>query len=371
MSTTTSKLEADARAAIIDSILSQLHEHYVFPEVAAEIETALRARLDNHEYHGMEALDDLCVKLTEDLQAISRDKHLRVFYRAEPIALTPEPTPWSEEFIQTISLNNFGFHKIERLPGNVGYLDLRFFYPPTLAGDTAVAAMNFLAHTSALIVDLRQNGGGDPWLVALLTSYLFDFRPVHLNNLYWRRDGTTQQFWTLPYVPGRRYGDKPVYVLTSSHTFSGGEEFVYNLKHLKRATIIGEVTRGGAHPGRVLPIHEHVDIFIPSGRAINPISGTNWEGSGVMPDIELPQEQALQKAYELALQAVFEYIGEQPSGAHKALLTEVRRVLDEMETARRALAEIEAAQQAMDGMEAPPPVEDIAQTASGDARANE
>lgn len=142
----------------------------------------------------------------------------------------------------------------------------------------------------------RDNGGGSPGMVAFVSSYLFDKR-THLNDLWTRRTKETKQFWTRDTVPGRRFGGtKPVYVLTSAHTFSGAEEFTYNLKNLKRATIIGEVTGGGAHPVAGHRIDEHFMIGVPFTRAINPITHTNWEGVGVKPDIAVPANEALETA---------------------------------------------------------------------------
>lgn len=327
--TTLSQPDTTAHAALIESVLTRLRDLYVFPEVADAIETDIRSRADRDEYDSL-SLAELCAALTEQMQAISHDKHLRVFYND-----TPRPTAemdwgtseWYEQVRLKGSLSNFGFHKAEILPGNIGYLDIRHFFLVSLAGETAVAAMNFLAHTSALIVDLRECVGGDAATVALVTSYLFD-QPVHLNDIYRRDDNQTRQSWTLPYVPGRRYGDKPVFVLTSDFTFSGGEEFSYNLKNLKRATIIGETTKGGAHPGQRYAINEQVEMCIPMGRAINPISGTNWEGTGVTPDIEMPQEQALQTAYQLALRAVLARIEDQPGGPYQALRDEITKNLE-------------------------------------------
>jgi len=171
-----------------------------------------------------------------------------------------------------------------------------------LGADTVAAAMNFVNNTDALIIDMRSNGGGNPAMVALVCSYLFGAEPVHLNDLYWREGDSTHQWWTLPYVPGKRYGDKrPVYLLTAKRTFSAAEEFTYNLKNLKRATIIGETTGGGAHPGGVFRINEHFGMFVPTGRAISPITKTNWEGTGVTPDISVPADQALLVARSMAL----------------------------------------------------------------------
>src|SRR5262249_36093703 len=198
----------------------------------------------------------------------------------------PEEQAHFREFLRT---SNCGFEKIERLPGNVGYLEFRQFAPPGICADTASAAMNFLANADAVIIDLRRNGGGDPAMVALISSYLFDAEPVHLNDLYFRPDNSTRQWWTLPYVPGKRLGSKKdVFVLTSKRTFSAAEEFTYNLKSLNRATIVGETTGGGAHPGGSRRINDHFAIWVPSGRAINPITKTNWEGTGVTPDIDVP-----------------------------------------------------------------------------------
>jgi C-terminal processing protease CtpA/Prc len=191
--------------------------------------------------------------------------------------------------------------------------------------------MNFLANMNALIVDLRQCKGGNPGMVALISSYLFDGDPVHLNSLYWRDEDFTQQYWTLPFVPGKRFGDKPVYVLTSSDTFSAGEEFAYNLKTRQRATLVGERTGGGAHPGSPHRLHPHFEVFIPVGRAINPITNQNWEGVGVTPDVSVPQDQALKAAYRIALNSIIENIGEPASRPFSQLLEEAQAALDEME----------------------------------------
>jgi len=328
-------LDAGERATIIDNLAQKLHDHYIFPEIAQQMDAAIRAKAGAGAYDDITTPENFCERLTEDLQAISHDKHLRLFYHAEPEPNDEPDQPTPEqiaEFQYEMSLLNFGFARVERLPGNIGYLDLRGFFPASLGGEAAVAAMNLLAHTGALIVDLRQNGGGDPEMIALITSYLFD-QMTNLNNMYWRDGDRTQQFWTLPYVPGRRYGaGKPVYVLTSSHTFSGAEEFAYNLKNLKRATIIGEVTGGGAHPVGGFAITPHVGARIPVGRAVNPISGTNWEGVGVAPDIAVPQQDALRTAQILALRHVLEQAGDHPAGPLADLVEEARAELAELES---------------------------------------
>jgi C-terminal processing protease CtpA/Prc len=291
-------------------------------------------RQQRKEYDGISSAKEFAKTLTDHLQEVSHDKHLRVFYSYEALPDMKESKPSPEEqekqrrFGQFI---NFGFEKVERLSGNVGYLDFRGFIPPEDGGDTAAAAMNFLANTSALIIDLRQNGGGHPAMVAFISSYLFDAEPVHLNDIYWRPDNSTHQWWTLPHVPGKRYGNKPVFVLTSHETFSAAEEFAYNLKNLKRATLVGETTGGGAHPGGAHRVSEHFMTGVPSGRAINPISGTNWEGTGVKPDMEVPKELALKTAHRVALQKVLETNPNAPFADElKKALETVQKELEEM-----------------------------------------
>lgn len=198
-----------------------------------------------------------------------------------------------------------------------------------IAAETGANAMNLVANTEALIFDLRNNGGGDPNMVAFLTSYLFkSAAPIHLNSFYYRPEENFKQFWTMPVISGKRYVDKPVYILTSNYTFSGAEEFSYNLKHLKRATIIGEVTGGGANPGYDHQLTKHVSVFIPNGRAINPITQTNWEGVGVIPDIETSKEEAFGTAYKLALHHVIEQY--QDSINHEFLVQEAQKELKKM-----------------------------------------
>ena len=323
-------IDAALRVEVIETLLSRLHEYYVFPLVAEEMERVIRQRMSNGEYDALNDGVTFAEALTAHLYEISKDKHLRVVCNVQGLPVQDQEEKvdedqWSREFGPVF---NYGFEKVERLAGNIGYLDFRAFFSPKFAAEVGIAAMNLLANTHALIIDLRQNHGGDPEMVALLCSYLFDEKLVHLNSLYWRDGDSTQQFWTLPYVPGKRYGkEKPVYVLTSGETFSGAEEFTYNLKNLKRATIIGEITRGGAHPGDAYRLSSYFEAFIPNGRAINPISGTNWEGTGVQPDIEVPREEAFKIAYNMALQQVLERMGEPANYAQGRLLKEIQKAL--------------------------------------------
>ncbi|HEY8412208.1 MAG TPA: S41 family peptidase, partial [Pyrinomonadaceae bacterium] len=298
-------IDANMRTQVIDGILKRLDDSYVFPDVAKKMEQSIRERVSNKEYDQITSAKEFVTKLTNDLQAVSHDKHLRVRYSYNPLPERgPRREPTAEEREQQkreLTWMNHGFTKVERLPGNIGYIDFRGFMDPDLAADTVAAAMNFVNGTDALIIDMRNNGGGNPAMVAFVCSYLFGPEPVHLNDLYWREGNRTDEFWTRKEVPGKRYLNKDVYVLTSKRTFSGAEEFTYNLKNLKRATIIGETTGGGAHPGGGFRINEHFGMFVPTGRAISPITKTNWEGTGVTPDIDVPADQALVVARLMAL----------------------------------------------------------------------
>lgn len=298
----TFKIDAATRAKVIDGAVAALNESYVFPETAKKMEEAVKAHQKKGDYDSIGDGDDFGKRLTDDFQAVSHDKHLRVMFSPAPMpdmeAQHPDPKREAEQRKQ-MERANCGFNKAEILEGNVGYLKFDFFADPAICGPTVVAAMNFLANTDAIIFDLRENGGGDPKMVAFVCSYLFAER-THLNDLWTRKGDVTDQFWTDPYVPGKRLDAKPAFVLTSKNTFSGGEEFTYDLKTLKRATIVGETTGGGAHPVRGHHITDHFAIGVPFARAINPITHTNWEGTGVEPDVKVAAADALATAQKLA-----------------------------------------------------------------------
>jgi len=307
------KIDAATRARVIDGAVAKLNEFYVFPETAKKMAEAVQARLKSGGYDAITDADEFASKLTEDLRAVSNDKHLGVNFSAraipnrEPNANpTPNPTPdpaaLERQRAQVLQRNNCAFEKIEWLPSNIGYLKFNGFAGPELCGPTVTTAMSFLANVDALIIDLRGNGGGDPAMVAYICSYLFAER-THLNDLYNRKEDKTTEFWTKD-VPGPRLAKQPVFVLTSKRTFSGAEEFTYNLKNLKRATIIGETTGGGAHPVSGHRIDDHFSIGVPFARAINPITKTNWEGTGVEPDIKVPASEALEVAKKMAAEQI-------------------------------------------------------------------
>jgi hypothetical protein len=302
------KLDAALRQRVVDGIASRLTESYVYPDVGQKMIDAVHAHLKAGDYDKIVDGDAFAAQLTTDLLDVSHDKHLRVNF--SPVKLPPDPPDGSGPSPAQIAdrrtkmeHDNCGFRKVEILPGNIGYLKFDMFADPDVCGPTLVSAMAFLAHVDAIIYDMRENGGGDPRMVALACTYLFD-KPTHLNDLYDRKEDKTTQYWTLPYVPGTRLPDKPVYVLTASRTFSGAEEFTNNLKTQKRATVVGEVTGGGAHPVRGQRIDDHFIIGVPFARAINPITKTDWEGTGVAPDVAVKAAGALETAQKLATEKI-------------------------------------------------------------------
>ncbi len=301
------EINAAIQGAIIDSVSKALLDNYIFLDKAEAMVKSVRSKYTSGGYKEIKLLSEFARQLVTDLRAVSNDKHISMGHVSEQMLHdmqaqgdTTAPDPFLQEMIES----NMGFKKLEILDGNVGYLDLRGFCPAEVGGETAIAAMNFLSGCDAVIFDLRQNGGGDPSMIQLLSSYLFE-HPVHLNSFYIRSLDTMQQFWTQAYVPGKKLPQADVFVLTSPYTFSGAEEFSYNLKNTKRGTIIGKSTGGGAHPTAPhMFANLNIVVNIPYGRAINPISGTNWEGVGVAPDVDVDPEQALPVAHMMAMDAI-------------------------------------------------------------------
>jgi len=264
----------------------------------------LRAHESKGDYNAIADGDELASRLAAHLLEVSHDKHLAVFYN--PYKFTAEPPPITfdqmEEDRKAMS-RDCGIRKLEILPNNIGYMKFDFFPDPMACGKTAAAAITFLANTDAVIFDVRDNSGGDPRMVAMVCTYFFE-RPVHLNDYYDRMDNKTGEYWTQRFVPGVRLGQKPAYVLTSSRTFSGAEEFAYDLKSLKRVTVIGETTAGGSHPVSPHKAGDHFVVLVPNARTISPVTGTDWEGRGVSPDVPVNADEALPTAERLAAEKI-------------------------------------------------------------------
>lgn len=305
------KLELKEIGVSIDSISNKLRINYIFPEMAEKMAEFLHTNLRNGKYDTLTDPSAFAGQLTKDLQALSKDKHLIVNYNpaiiARENALTDEDraneeAEWNKELLGMLKRDNFGIREVKILEGNVGYLDLREFVHPKYGGESINAAMQLLSNTDAMIIDLRQNDGGSPWMVQLLASYFFGPEPVHLADHYNRPKDELTQSWTLPFLPGERRPEVDLYILTSSKSFSAAEGFSYQLKHLKRATIVGEKTAGGAHLTGSVIATDKFFVRIPQGRTISPITNGDWEGVGVMPDIEVSADQALKTSHEVAME---------------------------------------------------------------------
>jgi len=329
-------VDATTRKAVVDTLAERIERLYVFPDKARETARALRKRLAAREYDRIASAKELADSLTSHVQAVTHDLHLRVNYRHEPVPpmATDGPPPEAEmhRMREMGRRANYGFERVERLPGNVGYVDLRQFAGAPEAQATAVAAMNFLGNVDALVVDLRRNGGGSPEMIATLLTYLTEPGDrLMFNTFYQREEDRTLQFWTNPFVPGPRLNGKPVYVLTSPRTFSAAEEFAYDIQTHKLGTIVGAVTGGGAHPGGMFRVHDHFMVFVSTGRAVNPVTKTNWEGVGIKPDIAVKPGEALRVAHVEALKKIIESVKDDPdrkAALERALDEAGRRVAD-------------------------------------------
>ncbi len=292
------RLDAAERRRVMDAAARDLKEHYVEPDIAQKMVDALLAHEkagDDDAVTGGTAFAHL---LTKQMRDVSHDMNLEVVYSRNPIpdrppGLTPERLAAYREAMEQ---DHCTFQKVEILPHNIGYLKLNSFPDPALCQTTATAAMARLNQADAIIFDLRDSRGGDPSMVSMIAAYLFD----HPEYLYNPRENTTEQSWTRSPVSGNSLANKPVYLLTSSSTISGAEQFSYDLKMLKRATLVGETTGGAAHAGVFHRIDDHFGMGIPEVRAINPFSRTDWEETGVEPDVKVKAADALETAEMLA-----------------------------------------------------------------------
>jgi len=293
------KMNAEDKIVVLDSVKKIIKEHYIVPEISPAVEKSLQAK----DYENIEYPSDFAGTVTQDLYRLTKDKHLSVTYSATVI--TNKKMQSITDFLKNLPIAsshmNFGFNDVRRLNCNIGYLSFDFFGPTDISAKTFDASMGFIQHTDALIIDLRKNIGGDPKTVAYFASYFFDKPRVHLNNILWRKNNKLEEFWTSSNWPIWRYTNRNIYILTSKQTFSAAEEFAYDMQALNRAIIIGEKTAGGANPGHNFPINDHFSIYIPTGKAINPITKKNWEGEGVHPDVFVLENDALESAYRIAV----------------------------------------------------------------------
>ena len=317
------RVDAAFRERTIDSINKLLKERYTYPEIAEKMGVELRMRQKRGDYDAVADGDEFAKLLTEHLRGVFDDKHMRVSYSAKPIpersSANGAPT---EEEVRQARINqgreNFGVLKLEILPGNVGVMQINYFAPLDWVRDTYTAAFNYLGNTDALIIDARWNGGSmDIETMPFFSGYLFE-KPVEFGDIFVRERNEKRILMTAAEVPGKRYGDKPVFVLTSGRTASGAEAFVNAMRRLKRATIIGETTRGATMPGGTVRVNEHFAIWISTGRSL---TGTAQnENKGTPPDITVPAGDALNEAHRRAL----DRLAETADAERKAVLLKFR-----------------------------------------------
>jgi len=293
------------KQGVINQLIIKMNQSYIFPDKAKAFERLVREKETNGDYHNIISSQKLEKILNEQLSSVTNDGHLVLSYSEHEVP-SPSNDPEQTKLEKNAQLKmmrslNWGIEKIERFSFNIGYLELSMFADTEHAAETIAAAMTTVSNTEALIIDLRFSRGGDPDTVALLASYFLDKR-THLSDMLDREGNVSEQMWSSNSVRGKRYGQKrDLYILTSQDTYSAAEDFAYTLKHLKRATIIGATTGGGAHPGDFIRLSPHFEVFIPSERSLNSITKTNWEGKGVIPDIRVQSENALNTAQVMIL----------------------------------------------------------------------
>jgi hypothetical protein len=295
------KLDRSDRHRVISRAAENLNRYYLDPEVAQGMAATLLSHEKMGDDDGVTDPEAFAALLTAQLQSASHDRYVQVLYSTKPVVESRRaPTPADiADYRREIMKSNCSFETTEILPHNIGYLKFNAFPDVSICGSIAASAMAKLNDADAIIFDLRDNPGGYASMVAFLATYLFD-GPTHLNDFYDREKDSTEQSWTNPPIPGNKLVDKPVFVLTSSTTFSAAEAFSYDLKMLKRATLVGETTSGRGHMGALHPIDNRFAMRIPGIKVTNPISKSNWEGTGVEPDVKVKASDALETAERLA-----------------------------------------------------------------------
>jgi hypothetical protein len=330
-------LDAATRSTVIDELLKQLNKIYILPDVAKKMELAIRAQQAKKEYDAITSGQELARILTDHLRQVRNDDHLSVEYSPAGTSYDSQKPPdpaMVQRFREMGRRRNYEYRKVERLDGGIGLLQVDGFYPEEWAQDTIAAAMSFLANSEAIILDLRQNHGGAGAMV--LCSYFFEDE-THLSDQYNRAENTTRQFWTYPIVPGKKLADKDLYILTSHETISSPEALAYDMQCLKRATIVGERTHGGAHPTTIFRLTDHFSAAIPFARTIHPGISTGEEGTGVKPDVAVPADQALLTAHLMALKKALQRHRDDPD-----LTASLQRAITEKEKELAALKTMKA-----------------------------
>jgi hypothetical protein len=291
-------ISVQEKKQIIDTIIKTINDAYVFPEIAHAIEKEISIQLKKGHYNNITSSKEFADTISGQLMRLSNDKHLRILFSHNKVPYKTEKEAPLPDFIKTFAIeNNYGFNKINIMDGNIGYINIVGFFSFDESTHKAIAAFDFLSETQALIVDLRENTGGFSGLANFILSYFFDNKPVHFFDFTFRKENRLEQAWSSFYIPGKRYINKPVYVLTS-------------------ATVIGAQTGGGANIGDLIRLSDHFVMNLPTGRGISPITNTNWEGVGVKPDVDVPYEKALTTAHIAALKKLIETSTDEKTKLH-------------------------------------------------------
>lgn len=300
-------LDADARRATVMAAADAVAEHFYDSARGEEIAADLRNQLESDGFSDAGTRQALAEALTGALRPLDNHFSVRMAPERQAQAGETDDDAGERAWLDELARGNYGFREVAVLPGNIGYIDMTEFAPAQLGGDTALAALNFVENTDAVIFDMRRNSGGAPSMVQFLISHFLDPREETVINTFVAsfRDYPSELV-ALAWLPGESRPDVPLYVLTSGRTGSAGEAFPYHLQAMERATIVGETTYGAGNPGAFFALPNGLEIFVSTGSARNPFTGTNWEGTGVTPDVDVPAETALDAALVLAYDRLLE-----------------------------------------------------------------
>lgn len=310
-------LTAAQGQSVVDALVAQIQEIYVFPDKRAQIVDALRADAAKGRY-ATQNPKELADRLTETLIAASNDKHLGVLFDPQRAkSLEAQDDQAVDGFFEVEGQKwNQGYVRQEILPGNVRYVRIRmFFWTEKITPAIIDSAARFLAGGSAAVIDLRGNGGGHAYAVQRLISYLMPDKSTTLMSFFDGRTGKSEITNSLAKLPSPRISGRPIYVLIDRGTISAGEEFAYHIQQFKLGTLVGETTVGAANNNVFLPLTDGFISSISYGRPIHPVSKTNWEGVGVAPDKQSPSPAALDAALDEALTGLAQNGDEQTRAA--------------------------------------------------------
>jgi tetratricopeptide (TPR) repeat protein len=316
----TDRIDRSARCGIADKIGRLVETNFLFPDKAKSVADSFRRKSLSESYDSITTAAGLAEAFTRDLQAVTGDKHFSVRLKERNPGLdTGSPLRHPLHFLRLQQREHFGFTKLDWLAGNIAYAEIRRFYPPSAGTEMVKSVLKFISDADAVVLDLRENGGGDDGILAFFEGHFFG-RPMPMTGTYHRKWDFLAEGRTREKIDGKRMPDVPLFLLTSSRTFSAAEYFVYDMKVLKRAVIVGEATKGGAHSVDLFEIDDRFEMFIPTARAVNPVTGGNWEGMGVEPDVLVPAGEALEKALELAGRAAAVYRKSRNDELDKAII---------------------------------------------------